>query len=99
MTPATYNNPFTRRTGPYHPNSANGWHGVIQPSPLKFGRRWITPPAPVRHELEINQRLQPWQRDEQRKARRLKKHPRLGWNDRRIAREKRKAAELAQEAA
>lgn len=77
----------------WHPNSSNGFFGLIAPSPSKgdTGRRFVAkPPQPI-PASEINRTEQPWQKHARKLAERAKSH--LGWNDRRLARKAREADE------
>jgi hypothetical protein len=79
------------RTGAHHPHSANGWHGLAPRGNLSFGAlRTVSAnqPRPISPSA-INHNEQPWQKAARKQAKRAESH--LGWNDRRIAREKRKA--------
>lgn len=50
---------FGRRA--YHPNSANGWHGLAPRR--EVGGMRVAPPPPPRHDdIVINKELQPWQK-------------------------------------
>lgn len=75
----------------HHPNSANGWYGLAPRGGLsRFAGRVVVAakPQPI-PQSAINHTEQPWQKAARKQAKRAESH--LGWNDRRIAREKRKA--------
>lgn len=79
---------YGSRRGAYHPNSANGWHGL---RPRRETGSLIHSGGTLRHEpapkFEVNTTPQPWQKHAAKLAARRVAH--LGWNERHLAREER----------
>ncbi len=74
----------------WHPNSSNGWLGLIRSSPSKGATGTASVTVRTQQAPIVNRAEQPWQKHGRRLAKRRESH--LGWNDRRLAREARKAA-------